>query len=309
MKYPLLFFILLLAVPGFAQAQAKRIGEIEFFGYGKTDIAKLRAALPFHEGDDFSFESFSSHSEEYTAAIAQITKHSPTEIAPVCCDAQGNGIVFVGLSGKTFQYRARPHGKARLSQDVLELYDRWFQLFMADVQKGAAAEDHAKGYALSAAPEVRAAQLEMREYAVDRGGLLRHVLATADDDQQRIVAAHLLGYTRQSRAQILALVAAHRDSNGTVRNNATRALIVLAKSSQKIAAQIPLAEFVEQLLSGTWTDVNKSSALLDIITRGGSAPPVLGRPDVRTRLIEIARWRTSHGQPARDILKRLGIKY
>jgi hypothetical protein len=180
---------------------------------------------------------------------------------------------------------------------------------MVDVQKGAAPEDHSQGYALSAAPEVRAAQLEMREYAIDRGDLLRHVLATAADDQQRIVAAHLLGYTRQSRAQILALVAAHRDGNDTVRNNATRALIVLAKSSPTIAAQIPLAEFVEQLLSGTWTDVNKSSALLDIITRGGAAPPLFRRPDVRARLIEIAKWRTAHGQPARDMLKRLGLKY
>src|SRR4030095_12707937 len=146
-------------------------------------------------------------------------------------------------------------------------------LLMADVQKGAAAEDQSKGYALSAAPEVRAAQLEMRKYAVDRGAFLRHVLATAADDQQRIVAAHLLGYTRQSRAQILALVAAHRDSNDTVRNNATRALLVLADSSPKIAAGIPLAEFVEQLLSGTWTDVNKSSGLLEIIKRHVQAPP------------------------------------
>jgi hypothetical protein len=55
--------------------------------------------------------------------------------------------------------------------------------------------------------------------------------------------------------------------------------------------------------------VNKSSGLLEIVTRSVTAPPVLRRPDVRTRLIEMAHWRTSHGQSARDILQRLGIKY
>jgi hypothetical protein len=67
---------------------------------------------------------------------------------------------------------------------------------------------------------------------------------------------------RQSSSQIAALVHASRDSNSGVRNNATRALLVLAESNPKRAKEIPADKFIELLLSGTWTDLNKASGLL-----------------------------------------------
>jgi HEAT repeat protein len=175
---------------------------------------------------------------------------------------------------------------------------------MESVQKGAANEDHSKGYALSEYyTPARATQLEVREYAIRHGALLREVLKTSSDDEQRIVAAHLLGYTQQSKSQITALVHASRDANSTVRNNATRALLVLVESNPKLAIDIPVGGFAELLLSGTWTDLNKASFLLSSLTRSRNAK-MLGKlrdREVVERLMEMARWRT-HGEPARTIL-------
>ena len=33
--------------------ERKPLGEIDFFGYKRIDVAAIRSALPFHEGDSF----------------------------------------------------------------------------------------------------------------------------------------------------------------------------------------------------------------------------------------------------------------
>jgi hypothetical protein len=306
MKRYLLFLIILLASGAAGQDKPKLIGEIEFFGYSGIDLNKLRAALPFHEQDRFDGEVFAAKLELAGEAVKQATGQWPTDLTSVCCDDQGNWIIFIGLSGKTIRYNPAPKGNTRLPKKMLELYDRFIEVNMESVQQGAAAEDHSKGYALSAYPPLRAIQLEMRAYAVAHEPLLREVLKTTSDDRQRIVAAQLLGYARPFRSQLAALVHANRDSNGTVRNNATRALMVLAESSPRIAKEIPAAGFIELLLSGTWTDLNKASNLLNSMTKNRD-PKILAqirRTEVLKRLIEIARWR-SHGEPARYILGRI----
>lgn len=132
------------------------------------------------------------------------------------------------------------------------------------------------------------------------------MLATSSEDRQRAAAAEVLGFGRVSRAQLTALAAAGRDRNDGVRNNATRALVVLAGADPQIARRIPAESFVEMVLSGTWTDLNKGGALLSDLTRGrdGRLLARLRRPEVLERLLEMARWRTTHADPARRILGR-----
>jgi len=302
---------LLLASGVIAQDKAKRIGEIEFFGYSGIDLDKVRAALPFHEGDEFSIEAadaFGQTKDQVRDSVRQVTGHGPTDIASVCCDKQGTWIIFIGLSGKTISYDPQPHGTARLPKDILDLYERAMNANMEAVQKGAAAEDDSKGYALSEYPPLRSIELAMRGYAVGHESLLRRVLETSSDDEQRVVAAHLLGYGRQSKSQLTALARAARDSDSIVRNNATRALAVLANSNANLARDIPAEDFIEMLLSGTWTDLNKASSFLFVITkdRNHALLAKLSKPEVRESLIEMARWRTNHAQAAMYILGRIG---
>jgi len=298
--------ILLITHNALAQDGRKLIGEIEFFGYAGIDLEKVRAALPFHEKEIFPEDSFGEKLVQAGKAIESVTGHPPTDISGTCCDREGNWIIFIGLSGKHFDYNPKPSGTARLPENILKLYDRFLDTNLEGVKKGAFPEDDSKGYALGSYPPLRSTQLEMRAYALNREKLLRTVLETSAEDRQRIAASELLGYSKQSDSQILSLIKATRDSNNTVRNNATRALLVLAASSRKIASRIPVEGFIELLLSGTWTDLNKSSGLLDTITKSRDAKVLasLRRKDVLERLIEMARWR-SHWNSAAAILGRV----
>ena len=307
-RHSALMLILLLVASAGAQDQPKRLGEIEFFGSAGIDLDKIRAALPFREGDEFDIETAGDKVTRTEEAVRRVTGHSPTDISSTCCDDSGNWIIFIGLAAKSARYNPRPKGTSKLPSGVIDLYERFTNAVMAAAQKGAAGEDRSKGYALSEDPMLRATQLEMRAYAIGHETLVREVLATSASDQQRIAAAEVLGFARQSRAQLTALARASRDGNSLVRNNATRALLVLAASNPKLATtQIPPQGFVELLLSGTWTDLNKSSQLLSLITqvRKPKLLAQLRRGEVQERLLEIARWRTGHAQAAQIILGRL----
>lgn len=299
--------IFLLAASAFGQDQQKRIGVIEFFGYTGIDLNKVRAALPCQEGDEFSIETGEVKVRQAREALGRVIGHPPTDISVGCCDHQGHWTIFIGLSGKPGRYRPRPTGTARLPVSAIDLYERFTNTLTEAVKKGGAAEDRSKGYALSEYPPLRSAQLGMRAYAVGHEDLLRAVLETSSDDHHRVVAAELLGYTRQSRSQMAALAAASHDRNSLVRNNATRALLVLVESNPKAATEVPAEGFVELLLSGTWTDLNKASQLLSAMTQSRSANVLaeLRRGEVKERLIEIARWRTGHAEAAKYILGRL----
>jgi hypothetical protein len=306
MKHQVLLIIILLASSASGQDKPKLIGEIEFFGYSRIDLNKVRAVLPFHEKDRFNGETFAEKQKQARDAVKQVIGLAPTDIEPICCDDQGNWIIYIGLSGRTIRYNRPPGATTRLPENILNLYDRFIKVLFEGVQKGNSTEDDSKGYALAAYPPLRSIQLEMRAYAISHEALLRAVLKTSSDDGQRIVAAELLGYAQQSKFQIAALVHANRDSNGDVRNNATRALIVLAESSPKVAMKIRAVGFIELLLSGTWTDLNKAGGLLNAITKSRDAKALaeLRKREVLDRLIEIARWR-SHGESARYILGRI----
>ena len=312
MKLILLLIVLLFAPVVRGQDKPKRIGEIEFYGYAGLDVEKVRAAMPVHEGDPFTtsddifFETINRVKKE----IKRVTGHPPTDVAAVCCDAQGNYMIYIGLLGnstKTSRYNPVPKLKLRLPTRIVELYQQSNELSSVLVRKGVASEDDSKGYALSNDATLRAKQLAMRAYALSHERLLRRVLRSSSDPEQRTVAAHLLGYARQSRAQIADLVWASHDVDDGVRNDAIRALGVLAASSPKVAKQISPEGFIDMVSSGSWTDRNKAGFLLNELSKRRD-PKLLSQ--LRSRaldsLIEMARWRSrGHADFARILLGRI----
>lgn len=155
-------------------------------------------------------------------------------------------------------------------------------------------------------PELRAKQLALHEYAARHADEIHHVLRSAADNEQRQIAAHLLGYTNQSGRQIADLVWASHDPDEGVRNNATRALGVLARSNPKVAARTPAAGFIGMLNSATWTDRNKAGALLLSLSQW-RPPKLLAalRAQTLESLVEMARWRSGHAHAARMLLGRI----
>jgi hypothetical protein len=305
----LLVALLVLSPLEINQSEPNRVGAIEFFGCSGINLDKLRASLKFREGDEFTNESAKDKLNQITESVKRAIGHPPTDISPSCCDPQNRFMFYIGLSGKAIQYKKLPNGNIRLPMDAFHVYEEFMKAWEEGIIKGIPGEDQTKGYALSDYTPTRAFQLKMRSFALSHESLIKNVLANSADDQHRIAAAQLLGYARQSAQQIKALVeAATTDANDTVRNNAIRALWVLANSNPNLANHIPPAPIAELLLSGFWTDLNKGSLLLDAMTRDRNKNilETLRQPEIIDRLIEMAGWKTGHAQAARSILGRIG---
>ena len=135
---------------------------------------------------------------------------------------------------------------------------------------------------------------------------MRAVLASSEDAEQRTVAAYILGYARQSKRQVAALVRAGHDADESVRNTAIRALGVLGQFN-RLHARVPAAGFIAMLSSESWTDRNEAGLLLETLTRRRD-PQLLRelRSRVLDSLIEMARWRNpGHANFARLLLGRI----
>jgi hypothetical protein len=298
--------LFLLASAAFAR---DRIALIEFFGTKGIDTDAVRRALPFHEGDPYvPYET----KRQARDTVRKVTGRDATNVDAICCTQEGDQVLFIGLPGqssKTFAYHAEPKGGIRLSAELLSLQKRLDAAAQAATKKGgdSMGEDEDQGYALSHDPEERAFQLKLRDYALKHEDELFRVLASSSDALHREYAAGALGYARQSRRQIDALVRASGDSSDDVRNDATRALGVLLESNPALAKWIPPQGFIDMMSSGIWTDRNKGGFVLEAMTRGRD-PKLLGtvRAQALEPLIEMARWRDfGHAIFARQILARI----
>jgi hypothetical protein len=222
-----------------------------------------------HEGDEYSDRTKS----EVWQAVADAIGKGPTDVAAICCDEKGSRLLFIGLPGasnKSFTYYPEPKGNERLPAGIMAVYARLDRAIEAAVRRGgqSAEEDDSNGYALMKDPAARALQLAVRQWAVKRERELMRVLEFSSAVAHRRVASDAMGYIRQSRQQILALVRAARDPDDEVRNNSTRALGVLVRSNAALATGIPPDSFIEMLNPGIWTDRNKATSLLMELTAG-----------------------------------------
>lgn len=291
------------------QLRHVRIGEVYFFGAAGVDVNTVRQAMGVRTGDAFTPEQWAAAEQRIHAAVTHIAGSPPTDIASVCCDSQGSQILYIGLPGKSsrpFAYHRAPTGHARLPAPGLRLYQSAMGQILPAIQAHQAGEDDTQGYALGQYPPLRTTELALRRYAMANDAAVRRVLQSSADSRQREAAAEVLGYAQQSPEQLSALVYAVRDPDAAVRNNATRALLVLASSSPAVAREIPAPDFVDMVSSGTWTDRNKASGLLMFLTQSRD-PAVLDLLRQRSlpALVEIARWDLGHAVAAQLILGRV----
>ena len=80
-----------------ARGQAKSgdtIGVIDFFGYQGLDVAKVRAALPVHEGDQLDKQTKRLIEDAVERAVGK----KPTQVHAVCCDRNGRSLIYIGLA-------------------------------------------------------------------------------------------------------------------------------------------------------------------------------------------------------------------
>src|SRR3954447_16234919 len=144
------------------EGENKSIGIVEFFAYKGADLDKVRAALPFKEGDPFPpLDTLFEILAKTKTAVRLATGRAATDVAPVCCDKKGNWMFFIGLGSagdKPLTLNETPTGDQHLPDESLKLYQDTMEALSTAVQKGAGAEDDSKGYALSEDPALRALQ-------------------------------------------------------------------------------------------------------------------------------------------------------
>jgi len=302
--------LLLALAAGSPQGQQARIGEIDFFGTDGIDVQKVRSMLPVKKGEEIPEDKSPGVRERINRAVERELGHPPTDVAFVCCDDQGSLMIYIGLGGRNTAFMTllpAPNGTSCLAKNAVTLYNAAMDAVMPAIQKGNAVEDDSQGYALSNDPALRARQLAMRDYARAHGPSLERALQACAMPEHRRAAAEILGYGRKSATQIGALFRASHDSDEEVRNNAVRALWVLAMASPENASEIPAGSFIAMLNSGLWTDRNKAGQLLMALTRSRN-PQLLDRlrRQALPSLVEMARWQdSSHAQAYRELLGRI----
>jgi hypothetical protein len=190
--------------------------------------------------------------------------------------------------------RASPTGDSRLPRRINALGDRFQSALIAAVQRGATDEDASNGYALSSDPELRSVQEEFLEIASTRLDLLASVLRTSSDARQRALAAQVIGYGPDRQAVVRELHHALLDPSDEVRNNAARALALLAEWANQnpeagLSFQVDL--FINYLNSVSWTDRNKGIfVLMPLTARRDSSVLADLRGRALASLVEMARW-------------------
>ena len=293
-----------------SQSEKTAIAGIDLFGYGQLDVEKLRSVVPIKAGDSIKLSEWNIHRSKIEEAIQSLTGKPPTDVALLCCNERGDSIIYVGVAGMSsvvVQHKPAPTGESRLPEAVLKLNRETDEASKRAALAGRTQQDLSNGYALSVDPELRAKELQIREFALGNEELLRSVLVTSSEAEHRAIAAQFFGYLNVSKRQITDLLGGARDPDPGVRNNAVRALGVIAASSPQRAKMIPAARFIPLLKSGQWVDRNKGGWLMTTLT--ASRDPdllVLLRIQAMDALVEMARWKfAGHASPARRLLGRI----
>jgi hypothetical protein len=298
--------ILLLCLGGTIFAQAPRVDVIDFYGLHKTPEAKVREAIGVKEGDPLPPSK--GDAEERLDSIAGVAESHLEAVY----DAK-KMILYAGLEERGaphFDIREAPEGDMKLPEAITTEYRNFVEAAAAAARKNIVAEDLTQGHARSADPETRKVQDRFPLFATDHLAELRDVLRNSSDEDQRAIAAYIIGYAPNKRDVINDLQYALKDADAGVRANATRSLVaieVLAKLDPKQGIRISPTWFIEMLNSLSWSDRNRAVGALQILT-DQQDQSILDQ--IRDRalpsLIDMARWKTlAHALPPYLLLGRV----
>jgi hypothetical protein len=307
--HALVFPLLPIAMVSVAQrgwAQPGVIGAVEVYGTRSIAAADVRSALGLAAGDRVP-----TGLEEVRARLERLPGVAEASVEVVCCE-QGRSIVYAGIRESAAPppgFGPPPDGVVTLPDDVVNAEAEFTAALQEAVQRGQAEEDHSAGHALMAYGPARAVQLRFVALAQNYEEQLRAVLVTSRFPLQRALAAQVLAYLPDKRGVVDLLGPALGDPSPEVRNDAARALWIVAeyaKGDAALRARIPADRLVTMMQSVHWTDRNKASLVLMALTSERDSA-LLATLDsaLRAGLEEMAWWRTQHALPAFVILGRI----
>lgn len=298
------------AAVAFAQipSSGPKIGTIDFYGLHKVPELRIRKAAGVVEG------GFLPRSKgDVEDRIADVPSVVQAHVEATCCDEKGGAILYIGIEEKGaphFDTRAAPEGNIKLPDDVIDTYRNFLLAVSLAMRAGITAEDLTRGHSLMADPDTRAVQEKFVDLADKNLATLRKVVRESSDDEQRAIAAYVIGYAPRKAAIVDDLQYALKDSDDTVRGNAVRAMAavaVYAKLNPDAGVRIEPTWFIEMLNSLSWTDRNNAAVALVNLTESRD-PSTLEQ--IRTRsiaaLTDMAKWKhLAHALPAYILLGRV----
>lgn len=289
-------------------AQGPKVGVIDFYGVQKTSIPQIRRISGLREGAPLSGSK--GDIEDRLMEMNGVTR---AELTATCCE-RGNAIVYVGLEEKGaphFDLRPAPTGDATLPETIGRAYAEFLRAASTAARAGESNEDLTRGYSLMQNDAARAAQQEFILLADQNLPALKAVLHDSANEEQRAIAAYVIGYSQNKAAIADELLFALQDPDETVRENALRnlgALAVYARKEPQAKLAIRPAWVVEMLNSLSWRD--RHNAAVTLVTMTESREPellTLLKDRAATSLYEMALWKhLPHALPAYILAGRMG---
>lgn len=304
-----LAWLILLCAATSVAAQQPPITIIDVYGARSLDASEVRKASGLQPGD-----SVHANLEQVVRSrLRRALGVADAQVAFVCCH-QGGTIAYLGISEErdtTLRFAAAPGSDLVLPRNILQAEERFERALQEAVLNGQAEEDDSLGHSLMRYPPAREIQQEFITYALGNVPVLRAVLHNAADARQRALAAQVIAYAVNKHSIIPDLVEALRDPDDVVRNNAIRALAIMARYAERypeVGFRIPTDPFVALLNSPFWTDRNKASMVLLSLSAGRN-PALMQklRTTAMAALTDMVFWQAEgHALPAAILLGRMG---
>lgn len=297
----LLLAVVILLAASSDEASLPPIGIIDFYGLRTIPEIRAREVLGFKEGDSVgSHEVLEPRIHGAKRRLETSLGVPRAELNLVCCEG-GRTILYVGIEESAtpadIAFSLEPKGAIRLPLEITQARKAYDEALGSAVERGEVTQDWTSGHTLSRDAGLRAVEERFVSFAARDEPLLRDVLHHSADADDRALATQVLAYVPNKGEVVADLVEATRDPADEVRNNAMRALGVMAYAtsrSPEIALRIPAEPFVARLNSILWTDRNKASLALSMLTESGdgSLLDVLCRQALPA-LVDMARWKAS----------------
>lgn len=286
--------ILLAGICGSSNLLAQEaVTSIDFYGIRKLSVQEIETSIGIASGKLTRLKS--SEIKELLKAMDGVEDADVVQI-----QYPGNLALFIGIretgQGEA-ELRAAPTGAIRLEPELIKSYDAVMEMLVPAIKAGKAGEDRSAGHSLSEYPPMREKQVQLISIANERFSSLAKVLRDSSDEKSRAAAAYILAFANDKKTVVGELQLACNDASSLVRNNAVRALGVLATFAQtndEKKLEISYQPFLQLLKSLTWTDRNKGSALIDSLSvgRDQSLFKTL-KEEYLNELEEMARWKSS----------------
>ena len=287
--------------------EVPRVGQIDFYGLRRIAPEKIQREAGLKVG--MPLPASQPELVERIAAVKDVVQAS---VEAVCCE-NNRAVLYVGIEekgGMRFEIRepAATEGTPLLTEDILDGYRHLLEAINEAARGGDAAEDISRGHSLLRDETARGWQLRLMQLAEPNLALLRQTLREGVDDE-RAVAAYVIGYAESKKTVVNDLQFALRDPDPTVRANALRSLVPMAKlgmAQAELGIRVEYTWIVEMLHSVFFQDrQNAVKALLTLTDAGDERSRKLLRERGLDALAEMARWRhLPHALPSFLLLGR-----